>query len=59
MTGKRLHTAVRLDRDDIGFFQQMQKDGIFQNNAEAIRWCVKFCRLYGIAGIKKIRSDSK
>lgn len=56
---KKHRMTIGIDQEDFQFCQQMQKDGIFKNNAEAIRWCIKFCRLYGIPSIKKIRSDSK
>jgi hypothetical protein len=56
MSLKTVRTSIRLDREDIDFLQEA---GVFGNTSEGVRWCIKFCRLYGIPAIKKIREAEK
>lgn len=45
--------TVGLDSEDLTFLNEI---GIFSSTAEGIRWCIKFCRLYGIPAMKAISS---
>jgi hypothetical protein len=49
---KTVRTSIRLDKEDIDF---LKEEGIFKNTSEGTRWCIKFCKLYGIPAIKRIR----
>jgi hypothetical protein len=51
---KTVRTSIRLDKEDIDFLKEV---GVFENTSEGVRWCIKFCRLYGIVGIKRIQSN--
>jgi hypothetical protein len=55
MTLKTVRTSIRLDREDIDFLKEV---GVFENTSEGVRWCIKFCRLYGIQAIKKIKEET-
>jgi hypothetical protein len=44
--------TIGLDKEDLDFLQELD---IFKNNSDGIRWCIKFCRIYGIPAIKAIK----
>lgn len=46
--------TVGLDSEDLTFLDEL---GIFNSTGEGIRWCIKFCRIYGFATIKRIKED--
>jgi len=56
MALKTIRTSIRLDREDLDFLQEL---GIFKNNSDGIRWCIKFVKIYGIPAIKAITEKVK
>ena len=52
MALKTVRTSIRLDPEDITFLRDVM---VFQNTSEGARWCIKFCRIYGLAAIRKIK----
>jgi hypothetical protein len=52
MVLKTIRISIRLDKGDLDFLQELD---IFKNNSDGIRWCIKFCRIYGIPAIKAIK----
>ena len=54
---KTVRTSIRLDKEDIDFLRDVM---VFENTSEGARWCIKFCRIYGLAAIKRINeSDNR
>jgi hypothetical protein len=56
MGNKRLHTSVRLDRDDLDFLRQCN---VFKDDSEGVRFAIKFLRLYGLPAIRDINTKVK
>lgn len=54
MGTKKHRMTVGLDSEDLTFLDEL---GIFNSTGEGIRWCIKFCRIYGFATIKRIKED--
>jgi hypothetical protein len=55
MGNKRLHTAVRIDREDLDFIRNCKA---FKDDSEGIRFAIKFLRLYGLPAIRGIETGS-
>jgi hypothetical protein len=56
MGTKKHRMTVGLDSEDLAFLNEL---GVFNSTGEGIRWCIKFCRLYGIQAISAIRKDDR
>jgi hypothetical protein len=49
---KTVRTSIRLDKEDIDFLRDVM---VFENTSVGARWCIKFCRIYGLAAIRRIK----
>lgn len=54
MGNKRHRMSIGLDREDVQF---LDDTGVFKNTSEGVRWCVKFCRIYGVPAIKRVKTE--
>jgi hypothetical protein len=54
MGTKRLHTAVRIDREDLDFIRSCK---VFKDDSEGIRFAIKFLRFYGVASVRAIKKE--
>jgi hypothetical protein len=53
---KKHRMTIGLDKEDLDF---LRGTNVFKNNSDGIRWCIKFCKIYGIPGIKALREKIK
>ena len=52
MGTKKHRMTVGLDSEDLVFLNEL---GIFSSTGEGVRWCIKFCRIYGVQAMKAIK----